>query len=295
MTLATRDATLAFSLQAELGEGPVWDAARACLWCTDILAPAIHRLDPVTRETCSWPAPAKIGWVLPAEGENLIAGLADGLYAFAPRDGSFRLIAPVEPDRPGNRLNDASLGPDGTIWFGTMDDAEQAPSGRFYRFDGTLSECAIAPVTITNGPALTPDGRTLYAVDTLAGEIRAYDVHGRGALGPGRPFVRIDPVHGYPDGICCDAVGGVWVGLWGGWCARRYDASGVLTDEVRFPVANVTKVALGGPDRRSAYATTARKGLGLADLAAQPLAGDIFRFEVQVGAPLARHYLPVAA
>ena len=293
--MAKRDAIQAFSLQAELGEGPVWDAARACLWCTDILAPAIHRLDPVTRETSSWPAPAKIGWVLPAEGGTLIAGLANGLYAFNPLDGTFRLIASVEPDRPGNRLNDATLGPDGAIWFGTMDDAEQAPSGRFYRFDGSLSECGIAPMTITNGPAIAPDGATFYAVDTLAGEIRAYPVRGRGVLGPGRPYIRVDPADGYPDGICCDAEGGVWVGLWGGWCARRYDTRGVLTDEVRFPVANVTKVALGGPDGRTAYATTARKGLGPADLAAQPLAGDIFRFEVQIGAPPARVFCPPAA
>lgn len=285
MTVATGEAIHAFPLRAELGEGPVWDATRSCLWCVDILAPAIHRLDLVTRERSSWQAPAKIGWVLPAKPDYLVAGLADGLYRFTPDDGAFRLMAAVEPDRPGNRLNDATLGADGSIWFGTMDDSERIESGRFYRFDGTVSDCGIAPTTITNGPALSPDGGTLYAVDTLAGEIRAYSVDAGGALGAGRSFVRIDPDDGYPDGICCDAEGGLWVGLWGGWCARRYDAGGTLTDVTRFPVANVTKVALGGPDGRTAYATTARKGLGVAARAAQPLAGDIFCFTVRVGAP----------
>jgi sugar lactone lactonase YvrE len=285
MTMTEGAAHHEFSLQAELGEGPFWDTTRSCLWCVDILAPAIHRLDPVTRERRSWPAPAKVGWMLPTRTDRLIAGLADGLYEFEPAGGRFRLIAPVESDRPGNRLNDATLGADGAIWFGTMDDAEQASSGCFYRFDGAVTNCGIAPMVITNGPALSPDGATLYTVDTLAGEIRAYPVRGGAVLGEGRPFARISPADGYPDGICCDAEGGLWVGLWGGWCARRYDAQGAMSNVIRFPVANVTKVALGGPDGCTAYATTARKGLDSGALATQPLAGDVFSFKVEVGAP----------
>lgn len=285
MTAARGEAVHAFALRAELGEGPVWDATRSCLWCVDILGRIIHRIDPLTRERRSWPAPAKVGWVLPTKRDHLVAGLADGLYRFTPADGTFRLLAAVEPHLPGNRLNDATAGTDGAIWFGTMDDSERTRSGRFYRFDGKVSDCGIAPMTITNGPALSPDGETLYAVDTLAREIRAHSVHPGGVLGAGRPMVRIDPADGHPDGICCDSEGGLWVGLWGGWCARRYDAKGCLTNVIRFPVANVTKIALGGSDGRTAFATTARKGLDAAALAAQPLAGDIFWFTVPVGAP----------
>ncbi len=51
----------------------------------------------------------------------------------------------------------------------------------------------------------------------------------------------------------------MWVGFFGGWSARRYGPDGVMTDEVRFPVSNITKIALGGPDGRTAYATTARQ------------------------------------
>jgi sugar lactone lactonase YvrE len=42
---------------------------------------------------------------------------------------------------------------------------------------------------------------------------------------------------------------------------RRYDPSGRLIATIRIPVANITKVAFGGPDLRTAYATTAAKGL----------------------------------
>jgi len=53
-------------------------------------------------------------------------------------------------------------------------------------------------------------------------------------------------------------------------------------DEVRFPVANVTKLAFGGDDLRTVYATTAWKGLDADQRAAQPLAGGLFCFRADV-------------
>jgi sugar lactone lactonase YvrE len=283
MSVNRMEATHLLSVQATLGEGPVWDARSGVLWFVDILAPAIHRFDPQTGDHASWAAPAKVGCVVPAGGEELIAGLSDGLYRFSPADGRFALLQPVEPDMPGNRINDGAIDPRGNIWFGTMDDSEQAATGRFYRFDGkSVVDAGIPPVCITNGPAISPDGRTLYAVDTLARRISAYAIGDDMALGPARPFATLEGGDAYPDGVTCDAEGGVWLGIWGGWAARRYDASGAVTDEVRFPAANVTKIAIGGRDGRTAYATTARKGLDDRQLAGQPLAGDLFAFPVRI-------------
>lgn len=281
----TVEASHLYPLQAELGEGPVWDSERGLLWCVDINAPALHAVDPVRGTAKRWPAPQKIGWILPTGPGRLVAGLADGLYLFDADDGSFLPAAKVEPHLPSNRLNDAALGPDGTIWFGTMDDREAEATGRFYRYDGEVRECGLAAMCITNGPAVSPDGRTLYSVDTLAREIRASTIGEGGTLSDQRLFASIASGDGWPDGICCDAEGGLWLGLWDGWRARRYDPAGRVTTEVSFPVANVTKIALGGPGGRTAYATTARKGLDDAALAAQPLAGDIFSFAVDIGAP----------
>lgn len=56
------------------------------------------------------------------------------------------------------------------------------------------------------------------------------------------------------------------MGLWGGRAARRYAPDGALVDEVRFPCANVTKLAFGSPDLRTAFATTATLGLDLQSL-----------------------------
>lgn len=284
------NARMVCPVAATLGEGPVWCERRNVLWFVDIKAPAVHCFDPATSGLASWPAPAPVGWLALTESEVLLAGMKTGLSRFDPATGAFTRIADVEPDLPGNRLNDATVGPDGILWFGSMDDAEMAPTGRYYRYDGThIRACAFDPVTITNGPALSPDGRTFYAVDTLGRRILACPVAEDGALGAPEPFVAIAEADGYPDGPTVDAEGCVWIGLWAGWQARRYSPDGELLASIKFPAANITKVAFGGPDLKTLYATSARKGLSLEDLAAQPLAGNLFAATLDVaGRPAGR-------
>jgi sugar lactone lactonase YvrE len=270
---------------AMLGEGPVWiDGA---LWFVDIKAPCIYRLE-VDGSVRRWAAPAPVGWVMPAAGGGLVAGLKTGIHRFDPADGSFSARIEVEPGLPDNRLNDAVVGPDGTLWFGSMDDKEAQASGRFYRLsDGYVSDTGLPAAVVTNGPAISADGRTLYVTDTFAGTIGQADIHDDGSLGPLRPFVTIDKSDGHPDGPTVDAEGCVWTGLFGGWSARRYDPAGALIETVRFPVANITKIAFGGADLRTAYATTAKLALDAAALDAQPLAGHLFAFDAEVaGVPV---------
>jgi len=275
-----------------LGEGPAWDPARRFLWFVDIKKRRVHRFDPVAASVQVWPAPSEVGWVLPCDGGKHVVGLREGLALFDAGDGSFEPLVAVEPGLPGNRLNDATVAPDGSIWFGTMDDGESEASGRVYRFDGAkVIGTAIPPVTIANGPAVTADGRTLYHVDTAGGVIYAVAVDARGVAGELREFVRIDPEDGHPDGVTLDSRDNVWVAIWGGWSARCYSPAGRLLAEVRFPASNITKLAFGGPELRTAYATSARIGLTEDELARQPCAGSLFAFEVDIAGrslPLAR-------
>jgi D-xylonolactonase len=272
-----------WSVGAELGEGPVWDGSRGALWFTDIKRRKIHLYDPAGGARRSWDAPEQVGFAFPADGGGLIAGLESGLHRFDPASGRFGLLAEVEPDRPGNRLNDGAVGPDGGLWFGTMDDRERSKSGAYYRFaGGVVVATGLAGIAITNGPCLSPDGALLYWVDTAGGTISVCDVAADGALGPPRPFARIDPKDGFPDGPTIDSEGCVWVGLYAGWEARRYSPEGELVGRVRFPVANITKIAFGGEDLRTAYATTARHLLKAEALERQAQAGDLFAFAVDV-------------
>jgi len=262
---------------ATLGEGPVW--FNDALWFVDIKAPAVFRFRPDRDVLNRWSAPSQIGWVLPAADGTIVAGLQTGLHRFDPITGDFALLAAVEPDRPRNRLNDATVDPAGRLWFGSMDDAERNASGAIYRADANGIARVIDGITITNGPAVSPDGTTLYHHDTLGGLVFASDVAADGSLSSTRVFARIDPAHGYPDGPTVDAEGGVWVALFAGWGARRYAPDGRLLAFVPLPVSNVTKIAFGGTGLATAYATTARKGLSSAALAQQPHAGDLFAFD----------------
>jgi sugar lactone lactonase YvrE len=277
----TSEPVSVWNVGAELGEGPVW--ADGALWFTDIKRRQIHRYDPADGGRRSWDAPEQVGFVLPARGGGFVAGLQSGLYRFDGTDGGFTAIAEVEPDRPGNRLNDGVVDQAGRLWFGTMDDGESGKTGAFYRFErGEVRPAGLETIAITNGPALSPDGRILYYVDTLAGIIRAADVAADGGLGPSRPFVRIDPAHGHPDGPTVDSEGCLWIALFGGWEAWRFSPAGERIARIRFPVANITKLAFGGEDLRTVYATTARLHLKPEELAGQDQAGDLFEFRVDV-------------
>ena len=274
---------VAWNLAAELGEGPVWVERDRALWFVDIKKQQINRYDPASEAKRSWQAPEQVGFILPAERGGFVAGLQSGLYHFDERSGEFALIVEVEPDRPGNRLNDGVVDPSGRIWFGTMDNKEREKSGAFYCFaDGQLKPTGIDGIAITNGPAVSPDGRILYFVDTLKGTIEAADIGEDGSLSNRRPFVRIDPTEGHPDGPTIDSEGCVWISLYAGWEARRYSPAGELVEQVRFPVANITKIAFGGDDLRHVFATTARQLLSLAEIAKQPHIGDLFEFSVAV-------------
>ena len=279
--MAASEPTSVWDVGAELGEGPVW--ADGALWFTDIKRQRIHCYAPADGGRRSWEAPEPVGFVLPAQGGGFVAGLASGLHLFDPASGSFEPIVEVEPDRPGNRLNDGAVDPAGRLWFGTMDKGETEKTGAFYRFErGSVRPTGIDGIAITNGPALSPDGRRLYWVNTRTGSIRVAVVADDGSLAQSRPFARIDPPNGFPDGPTVDSEGCLWIALYAGWEAWRFSPAGERIARVRFPVANITKLAFGGDDLRTAYATTARLHLKPEELAAQPQAGDLFEFRVDV-------------
>jgi len=274
------DVACVWPLACTLGEGPLW--WQGAVWFTDIKEKAVHCFAPESGQKRSWHAPSEVGFLAPLQNGHFIAGAKTRLYDFDPASGAFVLTRSVEPDRPSNRLNDGAVDARGRLWFGSMDDDETQPSGRLYRFDHAGLTAMDSDYVITNGPAFSPDERTFYHTDTLKRCIYAFDLGVDGTLTNKRVFVTIEDGAGYPDGSVVDSEGCLWTGLFGGWEARRYAPDGRLLQRVAFPTANVTKLAFGGKDLTTVYATTARKGLDANALTAQPLAGGLFRFETAV-------------
>ena len=269
-----------WALAAQLGEGASWSARERAVWFVDIKGRQVHRYDEATRTRRSWPAPEDVGFIVAARDGRFICGLTSGLYEFDPADGKFQLLTLVDTDRPHNRLNDAHVDAAGRLWFGTMDNDETDPTGALYRFDATGLHRCDDDYVITNGPATSPDGRTLYHIDTLKREIYAFDLAADGSLSKRRIFARVAETDGHPDGPVVDATGCVWVGLFGGWGVNRYSPSGELLSKLSLPVANCTKAAFGGADLQTLYVTTAWKGLTPEQRTQQPLAGGLFSVRV---------------
>lgn len=276
---------LVWDLGAELGEGPVWDAERRAVWFVDIKGRKLHRFGVDDGARASWDAPDQIGFALPADDGTLICGVRGGLHRFNPDSGAFELILRVEEDRPGNRLNDGFVAPDGALWFGTMDDREEARTGALYRWDRDGLRLADDGYGVTNGPALSPDGAILYHHDTLDRTIFAFD-HRDGALSNRRVFARLEDA--FPDGPSVDSEGVLHVGLFNGWGVARFAPSGERLATLSLPVQTITKAAFAGDDLRDLYCTSA--WLGNAGLRGdQPTLGGLYRLRVDTpGLPQAR-------
>jgi xylono-1,5-lactonase len=69
---------------------------------------------------------------------------------------------------------------------------------------------------VTNGPAITPDGKTLYHVDSGIRTISRYTIDEGPSLSGGEVFLQFTESEGYPDGVVLDSEGCLWVALWDG-------------------------------------------------------------------------------
>jgi len=263
-------------LGCELGESPIWDSARQLLWFVDIEAPAVHRFDPVSGAHFSWTPPCRIGSVALRAGGGLIAGTEHGFAAIDPEADRFEVIVHPEADLASNRFNDGKVDAAGQFWAGTMDDHKFKRTGSLYRLGSTLESIPIdAGYRITNGPAFSPDGRTLYHNDTLDRVTYAFDI-GPGGVTNKRVLVKWADGLGNPDGLTTDAEGFLWQAFWGGACVRRVSPIGTIVAEHPLPATNITSCAFGGANLERLFVTSARQTLDADGAEAQPLAGGLF-------------------
>ena len=147
-------------------------------------------------------------------------------------------------------------------------------------------------VTLSNGIGWSPDGGTMYYIDSMAYRVDAFDFDlATGAISERRPLIVIERGAGIPDGLAVDDEGGIWVALWGRAAIRRYEPEGELERVLEVPTDNVTACCFGGDDGRSLYVTTASVELPAERRSAQPLAGSVFVTDAGVSGPPARPFL----
>ena len=269
---------LLLDARAELGEGPFWDTRTQTLHWLDILNKRVYAGPDLLAQLDEFIGCA----ALRADG-GLILALKNSIVDLKP--GSIKpavLAALSEP--VNNRFNDGKCDPAGRFLAGSMDLNESAPTGALYSFDGKTVTKLLSGITISNGLTWSPDHQTFYYTDTPTRQVTAFDYDlATGQVANPRPAVRVPDGLGWPDGMTSDTDGNLWIAMWGGAQVTKWDPrTGRLLDQIPMPVLQPSSCIFGGADLNELYVTSARKGLGQADLAKYPLSGGLFKIDTDV-------------
>lgn len=272
--------------RALLGEGPAWDARERRLLWVDIPAGVVHLLDPSTGDDRRLEVGQPVGAVVPDRAGGWAVAVRDG-FGRLDQQGGFELVHDLA--RPGLRMNDGKCAPDGAFWAGTMAEDAGTEVGVLYRMAPGWAppEAVLDGLTISNGMSWSPDGRTMYFIDTPTRRIDVFDAEpGGAALGNRRTLVDVPDGGGNPDGMTIDEEGCIWVALAHAGRVQRYRPDGTADLVVAVPVPQVTSCCFGGDRSDVLYMTSGRRGAAPGD----PLAGAVFACRPGVAGPPARTY-----
>ena len=264
---------------AQVGEGPLWDEERQVLYWVDILSSLLYIYDPATGENRALDVGRHVGTVVTRASGGLMLAVREGFASFDLETQELTLIADPEAHITGNRFNDGKCDPAGRFWAGTMAYENPTNQGSLYRLDTDLSVHKIfGDVAISNGIIWSLDHTTMYYIDTLRKNVRAFDyADDTGDISNERVIINVPEEIGMPDGMAIDSEGMLWVAHYGGSCVSRWNPNTAqLLLKIDLPVTQVTACAFGGPNLDILFITSAAQELDAAELERQPLAGGLF-------------------
>ena len=269
---------LVFNAKATLGEGPAWDAKSQSLYWIDILERRIHAGSELLCELDDL-----IGCVAPCKNGHLIVAKKASFVDLDPGSGRQTLLAVLESEPRGNRLNDGKCDPVGRLIAGSMDMNERESSGKLYTFNGRRITPLLDGITISNGLAWSPDLKIFYYIDTPTREIQAFDYDtASGEIANRRVVVRVAESLGWPDGMTSDLDGNLWVAMWGGAQITKWNpGTGQLLEQIPVPALLTSACTFGGPSMNELYVTSARRGLTQDELKKYPLSGGLFKIRTK--------------
>jgi sugar lactone lactonase YvrE len=245
--------------RASLGESPVWDPRSRRLRWVDLFDGVRHHTDPGTGDDEPVRTGASCGFVALAED-----GIVFARGSAVVRAGGHGERVVVDLDPAGAlRINDSQVAPGGWLLCGLMavDRERRQGTGRLVRVDPDGRVVPVADgLSIANGLGWSPDGRTMFHVDTLALRVDRYDFDPTTGVATGRrPAFATDRFGGIPDGLAVDDAGRIWLAHFGTPFVVCTDDHGVELDRVELPVANVTSCGFGGADGSTLFVTTSTR------------------------------------
>lgn len=273
----TESLEVALDAHAILGESPVWDDRTETLLWVDIHRNEVHRFSPTAGTDQGITLGAPPGAVALRAGGGVVAAVGMG---FGELDEDSMLYTEWQRVTHGDRMNDGACDPAGRFLAGTLTEGLIPGAASLYALEPTSRQAReiLPEVTLSNGLAWSPDGTTLYYVDTVLERIDAFDYDvGTARLSARRTLVNLQNAVGRPDGLCIDSEGNLWVAMAQGRMIRCYDTKGRLLHLVRVPSPIVTSCTFGGPGLTDLYITTGQWPATTDQLSRYPHAGAVFR------------------
>ena len=239
----------------QLGENPLWNGDNGCLYWTDITGGTIHRLKLATHaHDILYRGVTVGGFTFQANGTLLLFRVND--LAVLHPDGRVETLREFA-DEGTERFNDVIADPAGRVFAGTI--GRTPTSGGLFRVehDGNLT-LLFRGTGCSNGMGFSPDLKTFYWTCSTRRRIYAYDYHPTtGNLTAERIFYQANDAEGIPDGLTVDSQGHVWSARWDGYAVVHHGPDGHVIESFPFPVAKVTSLCFGGPNRDTFLVTTA--------------------------------------
>jgi sugar lactone lactonase YvrE len=233
------------------GEGPRWRDGK--LWFSDFYVHQVRTVDESGKAETIVEVPGQpsgLGWR--PDGTMLVVSMTDRrLMRFA--DGKLSVEAELKPLATGY-CNDMIVDATGRAYVGNFGADRQTPAV-LVRVDPDGSVHAAADgLMFPNGTVITPDGRTLIISETMAKRLTAFDVAPDGGLSNRRIWAETPSC--YPDGICLDAEGAIWVTGASTHHVVRVREGGTVTHDLDLGARSAYACMLGGADRRTLFVIT---------------------------------------
>ena len=237
-------------------EAPRWRDGK--LWFSDFYSHRVLAVDLTGRLETVVEVPQRpsgLGWT--ADGTLLVVSMLDRRLLRVER-GTTRVVADLSALATGP-CNDMVVDAAGRAYVGNFGfdrhrgEPERTTCLARVDPDGRVTRAA-DDLHFPNGTVITPDGRTLIVAETLAHRLTAFDVAADGALSNRRVLATIDGC--FPDGICLDAEGAVWVADARSNRVIRVRADGAIDRALVTGQRGAYACMLGGSDRRTLFVLT---------------------------------------